>query len=205
MDQTRVFPHWANAAVWSFTALAFGTAVVWSPFPPDNRMDIHEPTQVSVPYFDQVLFDPHTTSATSFNNGIPTEIGLREAPSPTEAIADTLQGLQNSTTGDIVRAIHERSGLTWQQLAKALGVSRRTLHFWANGGSMSARHSELLSSFETLVGTYNQEDPGSTRLALLRSQADGISAFDRFRIHRDQNVPPINRPVLSAAELLSTR
>jgi hypothetical protein len=48
------------------------------------------------------------------------------------------------------------AGLTWLQLAKLLGVSRRTIHGWADGGEPSARNfaevHSLLERVKTLVG-----------------------------------------------------
>src|SRR6266542_2454198 len=42
-----------------------------------------------------------------------------------------------------VRHLYEASGLTWEQLARLFGVSRRAVHNWANGGRMTARHVEI--------------------------------------------------------------
>src|SRR5262245_36297225 len=37
------------------------------------------------------------------------------------------------TQRSAVRSLHDSSGLTWEQLARLFGVSRRAVHNWANG------------------------------------------------------------------------
>jgi transcriptional regulator with XRE-family HTH domain len=107
-----------------------------------------------------------------------------------------------STLADLLHDIQKRSGLTMRQLAKALGVSRHTLYLWANGGSISAGHTERLVKFDALVREHDTSDPASTRLALLRMTDDGVSAYDQFRIDRDGDNPEITDFPLMAADLL---
>ncbi|MYE02765.1 MAG: helix-turn-helix transcriptional regulator [Alphaproteobacteria bacterium] len=40
--------------------------------------------------------------------------------------------------------IRRLSGLTWQELADLFGVSRRTVHNWANGARPSAEHKRAI-------------------------------------------------------------
>lgn len=54
-------------------------------------------------------------------------------------------------TEETVNYVHSRSGLTWEQLARILGVSRRSVHMWAAGGRMTARHFELLTDLARLI------------------------------------------------------
>ena len=69
-----------------------------------------------------------------------------------------------------VRSLKARSGLTWEQLAQALGVSRRSVHGWAAGTRLTAGHAEAFSALELLVADNEvQGDPPATRAALLRS------------------------------------
>lgn len=70
------------------------------------------------------------------------------------------------------------SGLTWDQLARVFDVSRRSLHHWASGGTMSAKHEEKL---QRTLSTIRQIDRGSAaenRTALLRATSDGIIPLD---------------------------
>ena len=73
-----------------------------------------------------------------------------------------------AATAKSVRELKERSGLTWDQLAKAFSVSRRSVHGWASGARMNAANAELLAR---LTGALSQvEVPGdtdATRAAIL--------------------------------------
>ncbi|WP_306205177.1 helix-turn-helix domain-containing protein [Actinoplanes sp. RD1] len=78
-----------------------------------------------------------------------------------------------------VRWLREASGLTWEQLGRLFGVSRRAVHLWATGGRMNSSNAELLAELVGLV----RELPGGPddrRAALLAPTADG-SIVDRIR------------------------
>lgn len=94
-------------------------------------------------------------------------------------------------TSDLVRQLHDESGLTWEQLAKLFWVSRRAVHHWAVGGTMNAanirRLNQLLGIVRQLPGTSAAEkraaiftpgDNGRSRYdqLLKRSSADAINA-----------------------------
>jgi transcriptional regulator with XRE-family HTH domain len=76
-----------------------------------------------------------------------------------------------------VRRLHDMSGLTWDQLARAFGVSRRAVHSWAGGGRLNARNAERLEQVEQVVSDYQAENPESTRDRLLRPRREGRSIF----------------------------
>jgi DNA-binding transcriptional regulator YiaG len=83
-----------------------------------------------------------------------------------------------ATTAEAVRQLRKVSGLTWDELARLFGVSRRAVHNWAAGGALNARNAQLLG---TLVGHINQLDRGSaeaTRAALMAPSRDGRSRYD---------------------------
>lgn len=84
--------------------------------------------------------------------------------------------------------VKDHSGLTWDQLGKILGVSRRAVHMWANGGRMNESNARRLREFAAVVrGTETgQEDatPESVRARLLQIDSDGLSIVDRLRQER---------------------
>ena len=43
--------------------------------------------------------------------------------------------------------VKEHSGLTWDQLGKVFGVSRRAVHMWANGGRLNESNARRLREF----------------------------------------------------------
>lgn len=101
-----------------------------------------------------------------------------------------------------VRDLREASGLTWEQLARIFGVSRRAVHNWANGGRMTVRHAEILSHISRLVADLPASDPASRRDLLLAPGRGGRSMFDAFRAIYSRDEPSISGSPLSPAELL---
>jgi hypothetical protein len=117
-------------------------------------------------------------------------------PSPTEVLAAYLRSGVRETSINVVigtrvapaemstaKAInkaHEDSGLTWEQLARMFGVSRRSVHMWATGGRMNATNAEMLMRFVDLLDSM-QCELDERRAALLAIGGDGASAIDNFR------------------------
>lgn len=82
--------------------------------------------------------------------------------------------------------VKERSGLTWDQLGKVFGVSRRAVHMWANGGRMSESNSLWLQEVSEVVRTLVDTSSGglvpeSVRARLLEVGSDGTSIVGRLR------------------------
>jgi DNA-binding transcriptional regulator YiaG len=176
--------------------MSFGNEQLWEYPQPDRESNF----AVQPAYFDQLLFGPNNSSVMASSAGI---AFLAKEP---ETVADSdnpIKEVMSPNTADIIQDIQTRSGLTWQQLSKALGVSRRTLYLWSKGGSVSAMHIESLTKFESLVRRYDAGDPSTTRLALLRSSVNGVSAFDRFRVERDQDNPEITDLPIPVERLLT--
>jgi DNA-binding transcriptional regulator YiaG len=70
------------------------------------------------------------------------------------------------------------SGLTWDQLARLFGITRRSLHFWASGKPLTPAHEERL---HRLLATVRRLDRGSAqenRALLLGVHEDGCIPFD---------------------------
>ena len=119
--------------------------------------------------------------STSFESRVVEAIRGRTsaAQDPTEvARARAAEGRSSAKT---LAVFHETSGLTWEQIARAMGVSRRAVHHWASGDRMSSQNLEQLGLFVALVGGLPAGDAESKRIALLTPGPDGYSLFDRFR------------------------
>lgn len=69
--------------------------------------------------------------------------------------------------GGTVRQLRHRTGLSWAQLAEALGISRRAIHFWADGGNISAANAARLSAISAQVDELGSIPPDEVRLAIL--------------------------------------
>lgn len=106
--------------------------------------------------------------------------------------------VEAASPAELIRAIYARSGLTWDQVARLLGISRRAAHQWAAGSRVTARHHELLASAVSLIDRLYAGDPASTRAALLSPRGAKGTLFDEFRgSHRDpidiSGMPPAER------------
>ena len=101
-----------------------------------------------------------------------------------------------------VRWLHEQSGLTWDQLGRVFGVSRRAAHMWANGGRMNATNAELLAQLVAIVRALPQEDAEGRRAALLASGSEGRSVLDTLRERQAPREQPISGPGFTPDQLL---
>jgi transcriptional regulator with XRE-family HTH domain len=94
----------------------------------------------------------------------------------------------------------ETSGLTWDQLARYFGVSRRAVHLWAAGGRMSAANEELLAHLVRAVDAVRGLEPATRRQALLRPES-GLNIIDTERARRSSRDSDINRsPEIGVAD-----
>lgn len=83
-------------------------------------------------------------------------------------------------TRDSVRELRQRSGLTWDELARLFGVSRRTAHAWANGSRLNQAHAERLTRIVRAMDAFVADSPETTRSRLLAPDEGGVSAFQRL-------------------------
>lgn len=86
-----------------------------------------------------------------------------------------------SDYGSTIRQVQQRSGLTWGEIASALGVSRRAVHHWASGKRVSDRHVKRIEEFASLVNSHVRSTADLTRGALIALRPDGRSALGVFQ------------------------
>jgi len=84
--------------------------------------------------------------------------------------------------------VKDHSGLTWEQLGRIFGVSRRAVHMWANGGRLNESNARRLREFAAVVRGIEtgQENPTpeSVRARLLEVVQDRLSIVDALRQER---------------------
>jgi transcriptional regulator with XRE-family HTH domain len=103
-----------------------------------------------------------------------------------------------------VRALRQRSGLTWDELARIFGVTRRTLYNWSIGGQVSAAHAQALAQVVALVHEVDLGDPRQTRSLLLAPTESGSTLYSQ--LIQQQRVKPANRNLeYRADQLLDAR
>ena len=85
---------------------------------------------------------------------------------------------QPSTPQEMTQWLHRESGLTWEQLARTLGVSRRSVHAWAGGQRVSGRNLERLSNVYFTIKRIPADSPSDRRHALFAPHNGLPSLFD---------------------------
>ncbi|GEM_PF-3805725 len=100
------------------------------------------------------------------------------------------------TPAQAVQAIHAATGLTWDQIARFFGVSRRSVHSWAAGGRMSSINEEAIVKTAALVDKLTEARLSAyeIRRRLLQSADALISSAGRAA---DED---INRPARTWVE-----
>ena len=74
--------------------------------------------------------------------------------------------------------IRSMTDLTWTQIARAMGVQRRSLHFWAQGESPSASNMERLMRLVRIVRTVDRGNRAETTRFLIEPRREQPSLFD---------------------------
>lgn len=86
-----------------------------------------------------------------------------------------------ATNRERVKELYARSGLTWDQLGKAFGVSRRAVHHWATGGKLSSLNAATLAELSAFIKARPTMTPMQMRKAFLEPDHNGRSIMDRLR------------------------
>ena len=93
--------------------------------------------------------------------------------------------LDKRTGWDRAEAIMElrrRSGLTWEELGDLFGVSRRSVHHWANGKPVAASHGRPIHRMLAVVRQLDRGDQAGTRALLLAvDRGMEVSALDLLK------------------------
>lgn len=85
-----------------------------------------------------------------------------------------------NATQILLERTKQRSGLTWGQVADAMGVTVRALHLWRNGGGISAAHEARLHDLAFVVDSVRLREPSDARHDLVSTRS-GRSLLERFQ------------------------
>lgn len=103
---------------------------------------------------------------------------------------------------EAVISLHNLSGLTWDQLARLFGVSRRAAHLWASGGRMNSYHAERLNHILTVVRSLQtKSNQQELREILLAPGLDGRSLYETLLTERIAS-RGVNAPVFPPEQLM---
>jgi len=107
------------------------------------------------------------------------------------------------SVADVLNRLRRVSGLSWGEVASAVGVSRRAIHLWLSGGRVAGAHTARLLEFQRTVAAHEAGSAEETRLRLQQPGIGGRNALENFRL-QTQAARPTRRPVAgSVADLLS--
>lgn len=106
-------------------------------------------------------------------------------------------------TAAAIRRLHTISGLTWEELARLFGVSRRAVHAWATGSRMNATHAARLSTLASAFASLDTGESKKTRARLMDPTASGQSEYELLRASLLRPVPV--HGVISLAESLGSQ
>jgi DNA-binding transcriptional regulator YiaG len=122
--------------------------------------------------FGLVSASPATSSGTSIQ--VPQE--MRAARQTSAGVP--VQTSDLNVAGEAIAELRRLTGLTWEQLARLLDVSRRSLHFWASGQTLSPANEERLQRLVSYVRKVDRGSAAANRAALLSPADDGQLPFD---------------------------
>lgn len=108
-----------------------------------------------------------------------------QLPKPEQARPET-PGPRTSTAAGVTQ-LRADTGLTWDQLGRLFGVSRRAVHLWASGKQMNARNIELLSALEKLASKAPGGNPQERRAWLFSPDREGVTPLEQFMATHRRN------------------
>lgn len=98
-------------------------------------------------------------------------------------LVEQVETSRSEATREAVSALRRISGLTWDQLGRLFGVSRRSVHFWASGKPLSAENEQRLMRVLDVIRGGDRGNARDTRAALLDSTG-GTSPLDLLTSER---------------------
>jgi DNA-binding transcriptional regulator YiaG len=82
------------------------------------------------------------------------------------------------STQQAVNELRRISGLTWDQLAQLFDVSRRSIHFWASGQTLSSKNEEKLNQILNTLRYISLGSGSLNRSLLMKIHSSGISYLE---------------------------
>ena len=117
----------------------------------------------------------------------------------------TVTGTNARSLGALVKKLKDNTGLTWAQFAGLFGVSRRAVHFWVEGGQMSAQNLERYERMNARLHHLQGLDPAVARVKILSPGATGASLYRELvsEVTRPMDLPPREPRPLGSDEVPS--
>lgn len=95
-------------------------------------------------------------------------------------------GNDKTNISEIVTRLKNDSGLTINQIGRALGVSKRSVYNWSKGATVSPLKESRIRDLNNLVFSLDADSPSERRRLLLNSSR-GSSIYKKFLDSGKQN------------------
>ena len=135
----------------------------------------------------------------------PTRPSVFQASAPSTSHSARTHRPPAPSAKELVQELHSISGLTWDQLGRLLGVSRRAVHLWSAGGRINAKHIEKLSSVLGVVKSLDANTIAERRLKLFQPREGESSIYDELVKKSIKKSSPISGTPFRPDELLDAR
>lgn len=171
-----------------YKAVVVGQILLGSAFP-DVSLTANTAAQAGQAYRESVRV--YHSAFGSFPPTANTALIISHRPTQTDVGLSPASAVQSlpiiGTSGFEVRsALHELrrlSGLTWENLADILRVTRRSLHLWANGGPINSPNEKQIRDLLDVIRGLDRGTATENRQLLLTSLGDGRTLTDLLRNH----------------------
>lgn len=129
-----------------------------------------------------LMFGGMSSPVTASSYQIPIQ-GERTSSSPSRPIF----GVPTDTAASAMLEIRRRAALTWDELADLFGVTRRSVHHWANGNTVNAKHEQAIHQALAIVRRFDRGASSDTKALLLAVGVGGLTVMDLVREGRFQD------------------
>jgi transcriptional regulator with XRE-family HTH domain len=93
-------------------------------------------------------------------------------------IAQPTSALNNAAIPEMLQRLRRASGLSWGDLGRTVGVSRRTIHNWLGGARVAGVHLTRLLQVSHTIDLLAGSSAESTRAALFQPMSSGRSIIE---------------------------
>ena len=186
-DEVLVYNHTEAEALpgrdlhhWGMTAINGGACDVGEPLLLTLPANMNHRALLGCNLVLNALLQAHTPLGTSAPKGTCfTWTGMATyAPGAFQTLLPVAPSEPRTDAQRLLATIRQCSGLTYEEIAPLMGVSRRTLHLWAKAQPISAKRERRLRIVAEAVKAIAAVRPHATRAVLLDRAVDGLRPYD---------------------------
>ena len=104
--------------------------------------------------------------------------GTRTGVAAVHSNAEKIQAQYSEATRQAIMELRRVTGLTWDHIANIFQVSRRSVHNWANGKTMTQSNEEKLHEILSVARRIDTGSAASNRSAFLSKDSSGRSPLE---------------------------